>query len=222
MVYPTASTSEWRRITDYNTSTFTATVNRAYSGTVDSADEVDIFASFNPDQLKRALNAARDEAYPYIAQKIVDESLTTGSGVDRFTYTIPSTIRDLNPLSGGKVSVEWNETYTSYPYMPITKWDVRENGETRTLQIMQDIPISRTLRLEGIGLLTELSDEDDTVPLFGDSLRLYLYKAAEIMWRSAPSLGNTDRAFYEAQEARFRGLFDAHKDQYGVMVDSAY
>lgn len=222
MIYPTASTSEWRRLTDYDTSTFTGTVNRAYGTAIANNTEIDIFASFTPDEFKRALNTAREECYPYIAQKIVDESLTTGSGVSRFTYTVPSTIRDLNPLSGGKVSVEWNETYTSYPYMPVTKWEVREANETRTLQLFENVPIDRTLRLEGIGLLSELSDEDDTVPIFGDTIKLFLYKAAEVLWRSAPSLGNTDRGFYEAQEQRFRGLYEQHKEQYGVMVASAF
>ena len=222
MIYPTSSTSAWRRITDYDTSTFTATVNRAYAALVGNSAEVDVFASFTPDEFKRALNIAREECYPYIAQKLVDESLTTGSGVNRFTYTVPSTIRDLSPLSGGKVSVQYNETYTSYPYMPITKWEVREANETRTLQLFQDVPVNRTLRLEGIGLLDELSDEDDTVPLFGDTIKLFLYKAAEVLWRSAPSLGNTDRGFYESQEQRFRGLYEQHKNQYGVLVESAY
>lgn len=205
---------EWRRVTDYSDASFTATVNRAYTNTVGSGTVVDFYRYFNPDELDRALQDAGVECYPYLFDHVVDESLTTAETT--WEYTIPSTIVDLRREWGGKVLWEWDTANATHPYRPVNTWRVRTDGLTRTLVIEHEtLPTNRTIRLEGIGYVDVPTADDDTINLSEEQVKLLLFKAAEILYRTSPSTGPQDRAFSEAQAQLWERKYMEHRDIWG-------
>jgi len=201
---------EWRRATDFDLSTSKVTVSRTFTtDPVANSVAFEMYRNFNPDEIDNAVTAALEESYPYIATKVVDETLT---GVaDTYTYTIPSNILELNRLMGAKVSFVINTGTASYPYRRVNRWIVRGT----TLQIFELIPAGRTIRLEGtdVALLSEINDVT--------TLRLLAYKTAEILYRAAAQPTNEDHVFAAAQAEKFETLFDAKKDVWGILVDTS-
>jgi hypothetical protein len=208
--------AEWRVVTDWLASTGTATVNRNFTATQASGRSIDVFEQFNPDQLDDALRMALDEAYPYIATRVVDTSLTGITG--QYEYTIPATIRDLNRMLGGRVQVEADTSISTFPYWNINHWEVRESGGASKTLLLQEIAgfVGRTIRLIGLGVPTFPSTDVTSVDLESDTLQLLAYKAAEILYRSGARSPGRDAEFSEMLSKKYGQMFEDKKDVWGV------
>lgn len=222
---------EWRRVSDWNPTTGVVTVGRAYTSAPGTSDVVDVYRRFNPHDIDDAIQQACTASYPDIAVTVVDESivigddpLTTNTTADKkwYTYVLPSTIRDLNPLMGGKVSYEINTADATHPYAPVTHWDVRMSLGVQTLQLFGRYPTGRKLRLEGRGILPYPSQDNDLILLPLDTLQLLAYKTAAILFGTQPINASEDNALDLAFEQRFTSMYEANKDRWGTVVPSAY
>lgn len=98
-----------------------------------------------------ALNAAKDEMYPYIYKPVLDTSLS-GDGAT-YEFTIPSTIKHL-------ASVELQITGDT-AYRPLFNWTVKR-AATPKVQFRR-APETGTLRLHGFGPFDDLSATTDTI-----------------------------------------------------------
>lgn len=215
-VYDTAA-SEWRRVTDWVAATGTATVNRAYSNSQASARTIEIYEQFTPDDLDDALRQALTEAYPYVATRVVDTSLTGVSG--QYEYTVPTTIRDLERMRGGRVQWQVNTAIATFPYADASHWEVRTSGTTQTLVLPDaNAMAGRTIRLIGWGIPTYPSTDATSITLEEDVLQLLAYKAAEIAWRTGPRATGRDAEFAGLMSNSFATRFKERQDQWGVRM----
>jgi hypothetical protein len=209
--------TEWRRVSSWLASSGTAAVNRAFTASQASGRAIEVYEQFTPDELDDALRMALDEAYPYVAEEIVDTSLT---GIaSQYEYTVPNTIRDLSRMRGGKVQYEIDTAVTTFPYADIDYWDVRPASGSQTLVLPNaGFYVGRTLRLTGWGAPTYPATDATLLPLPADNLTLLAFKAAQIAWRSGPGLSGRDEEFARAMSSHYEKLFEANKDLWGVKM----
>ena len=209
---------EWRRVSAWTETTHVAQVTRDYSDIPANNSKIEIYRTFLPPELDEAINGAIEEAYPYLAEKVVDTSITVQADV--YEYALPPTIRDLHPVLGGQVEWEQNTLIETFPYRSVIRWDIRFSSTLGTLKLY-DIRglLGRTLRLVGLGQLAQPESDSDVIELNADGLRLLSYKAAELLYRSAPDDDNRDRQFYRESEAKYAALFEVNKDRLGVILE---
>ena len=209
--------AEWRTVTDWVGASGTGTVNRAYTASQASGRAIEVYEQFTPTDLDDAMQQAFAEVYPYIVGRLVDTSITVSAST--YSYTIPSTIRDLERMRGGRVQWEVNTAVSTEPYGDIEHWEVRESGSTKTLQLF-DISgkVGKTIRLIGWGTLTYPSTDATSIDLEDDTLQLLAYKCAEIAWRTGPSLTGRDAEFAQKMSAYYHALYEAQKDSWGVKM----
>lgn len=214
------TTSEWRRITAYNTSTFTATLNRAMGTTIAGSTVIDLYAIWDPSMLDRAIEQACDEVYPDLMNTLVDESLTTVAR--QYEYTVPTAIRDLHREWGAKVWVKEVTTIATFPYAEILDWEVRDNEGVRKLVIPVDeyMPAGRTIRLRGYAPLAFPASDAATFPLTSEQIRLLQYKAASILFLGDANENSQDRAFNREQSAVFEAKYQKAVTQIGTLTES--
>lgn len=209
---------EWRVVTDWLASNGTATVNRAYSTTQASGRDIEVYEQFSPDDLDDALKMALDEAYAYIVLDIIDESNEIEANT--YEYPIPSSMRDFTRTAGAKVSYSTNPDVETWPRTYLSDWTVRTDGETYTL-VLPTIAglIGKTLRLEAKGVPTFPATDTARLSFRSDTLQLLAFKAAEIVWRTGPSLSGRDADFAANQEMKWGSEFDKHRDEWGTMLE---
>lgn len=213
--------SEWRRVSDWDATTFTYTANRAFTATT-TTHAIEVYKGFTPADLDEALQQALTEVYPYIAAMIEDESITVAQQV--YTYTIPATIRELTRMLGGKVEVRVVSAGTGFPFQEIPRWDVRKTRsaagvEAHKLQLFNlSGLVGEVLRLTGLGHLTFPTTDATLIPLDEDGLQLLAYKTSEILWRNSLEADGTDIQRAEAKAQQFRQLYDQYKDVFGDIL----
>ena len=216
--------AEWRRVSDWTVSTFTYTVNRAFTLTT-TTHVIEVYRGFTPDDIDNALQQAMTEVYPYLAALNEDESLTVTNQV--YTYTIPATIREMTRMLGAKVEVIVVTTGTGFPVQEIPRWSARKTrtaagAEAHKLQLYNlSGLVGRTLRLTGIGFLTFPATDATALPLNEDGLMLLAYKTAEILYRDSLENDGTDIQRAEAKAAQYRKLYDDYKDLFGDILQPA-
>lgn len=99
-----------------------------------------------------ALNAAKDEMYPYCFKPVLDTSLTAVA--TQYEYTIPSTILHLSEVE--------EKLPGDTAYRKLTDWDVKR-AATPVL-IFRRVPVvGSTLRLHGYGPFADLALSADTL-----------------------------------------------------------
>lgn len=211
----------WRLVIDWIASTFTGTVNRNFDDAI-SAEAIEIYRSFDPDEIDDAITDALVEVYSYIATIVVDTSL---SGVaNQHEYTIPSSIRDLERMRGGIVEYEMVTTQTTYPYQKILGWttrDVRTVSGNNTLLIppQEEVPDGRTIRLIGLGEISLPANDAASFALENDQLRLLAWKVAEILYRDyAPQFSGKEQKFAAARAGIYSQLFEVNKDRMAAIL----
>lgn len=213
--------AEWRRVSDWVATTFTYTVNRAFTATT-ATHAIEVYKGFTPSDIDNALQLALTEVYPYLCALIEDTSLTVSSQV--YTYAIPSTIREMTRMLGCKVEAIIITTGTGHPVQDIPRWDARKTRtaagvEAHTLQLFNlSGLVGNVLRLTGIGHLTFPATDATSIPLNEDGLTLLAYKTAEILWRNALESDGTDIQRAEAKAQQYKALYDAYKDVFGDML----
>lgn len=215
-VYDVAA-SEWRRVTDWVASTGTGTVNRAYTNSQASARSIEVYEQFTPQDVDDAILMAMTESYPYVATRVVNESLV---GIaNQYEYTVPSTIRDLERTRGGRVQWQINTATTTFPYADAEHWDVRTSGSAQTLTLPDaNAMTGRTIRLIGWGVPSFPATDATSIDLEEDVLQLLAFKVAEIAWRTGPRLTGRDAEFAQAMSSYYGQKFDEHKDTWGVKM----
>lgn len=215
--------SNWRRIEGWDASVFTGTVSRDFTNDITNNDVLEIYSTFNPDEIDDALEDALDEVYPYIAQTIEDTSLSGGTST--YEFTIPSTIRDLSRMYGGSASYQINTNQATYPYQSLIGWTVRDNrgaGGNYTLVVPpgEQVPTDRTIRLVGLAPVGYPATDAASIILESDTLRLLSWKVAEILWRDyAPQADGRDLAHANQRSQTYAGLYERAKDQMGQVLD---
>lgn len=209
--------SEWRLVEDWAAATAEATFTRAFSTSMASGRDIEVYEQFTPEHLDNALRMALDEAYAYIVIDIVDESNEVEEDV--YEYPIPDNIRDFSHMAGSRVSVSFNEDVDTFPRIELTDWTVRTDGESQTL-VLPSVSglIGRTLRLVAKGVPTFPSADSSLIPLRSDTLQLLAFKSAEIAWRTGPRLTGKDAEFAAAQEIKWAARFDEKKDEWGTAL----
>lgn len=213
---------EARRIAVYEPTSGETKLTRPFStNPIVASTDIIVYMDFTPDDIDRALEQALSEVYPYLAQVLVDESLTTIAG--QHEYTIPATILDLEPMLGGRVLVEDNTGVSTWPYAAVPNWSTRRTvataGSTYTLLIPPHIiPNSRTLRLIGLGELANPATDAALIPLESQQLVLLSYKVVEVLFRNAPVSGSQDKTFAEGMEGKYRGLYEGNKDEWAQVL----
>lgn len=206
---------EWRVVDTWTAATGTAGMLRAFTNSMSSGRDIEVYEQFTPRDLDNALRMAMDEAYSYIVIKIIDESNEVEADV--YEYPIPDNFREFSRMAGCKVSWSPNEDIETYPRVYISDWDVRDDGETKTL-ILPSVQglIGKTLRLEGPGIPTYPASDGSLLPFRSDTLQLLAFKAAEITWRTGPGLSGKDAEFAQNQEIKWATKFEEKRDQWGT------
>jgi hypothetical protein len=150
------------------------TVTRSYAGTTAvsyaSATSIAVNPAFLAVEIIDALNAAKDEMYPYIYKPILDTSLTADATT--YEFTVPSTIKHL-------ASVEIAVTGDT-AYRPMHNWQVRR-ASTPKLQFRAPPPAG-TIRLHGFGPFDDVTaggSLDDLFPVYAEDA-LVLSAAARL------------------------------------------
>lgn len=216
-VYDTAA-FESRRVSAWNSTTGRYTVSRAFTNSQDSGRTIEIFEQFSPQDIDDALQQALDEVYPYIVSRVVDTSLTVIA--EQYEYTVPTTIRDLERLRGGRVQWQVNSGVSTFPYDDFEHWEVRESGGASKTLLLHNIAgrVGRTIRLIGWGNLTFPATDTTSIDLEPDTLQLLAFKVAEICWRTGPSLTGRDADVADRNSARWAALYMANRDSWGVRM----
>lgn len=209
--------AEWRVVREWVGDTGTAVVNRAYTAPQLTGRALEVYSQFSPQELDESLQQALVEAYPYITTRVMDTSLTVIA--NQYNYAVPSTIRDLERMRGGRVQWQQNTAIATFPYADFEHWEVLESGSTKTLVIPGiSGKTNRTIRLIGWGIQSYPATDAVSIDLEDDSLQLLAYKAAEIIWRAGPNLSGKDAQFAAGMSGIYRALFDANKDSWGVKM----
>lgn len=222
----------WRRVQDngWNATSTTATVGRAYGSAPGDAAAIEVYQRYSPREIDDALRMACSECYPDLAVLITDESLVAGDDVltphttetaSRYTYVIPSTIRDLEPTLGGRVSWQVNTSDATYPWAGVYSWLVRTHAGIQTLQINEPVPAGRSIRLEGRGIIPYPPRDSDLLAMPEDALQLLAYKTAALLWRPSPLGASASREADTYFSDRYEGLYQANKNAWGTIVRSA-
>lgn len=150
-----------------NTTTFT--VARGYQGSTAVSHALSapvlISPAYNAIEIIDALNAAKDETYPYVYRPVIDTSLTADSVTYEFavpnmpgTYTgdtiVMPFISHIELLVTGDVS-----------YKRLDSWTV-ERGAQPFIKFRR-APVTGTIRVNGFGPFADLAASTDTIdPLF--------------------------------------------------------
>lgn len=141
-------------VTTSNSSTNTS-VLRGWAGTAAvshaNSSTVIIRPGFYSSEIVDALNAAKDEMYPYVYKPVLDTSLTPDGAT--YEFTIPAAFSHLSRV---EVKVTGDLRYREIDY-----WDVRR-GSTPLLKFRR-LPAPGTLRLHGFGKFDDLVDPADTL-----------------------------------------------------------
>ena len=219
-----ATQSTWRRCSAWVASTFTGTVNRTFPIAI-GTDALEVYNTFNPDELDAALQDALTEAYPYLATQVVNTSLI--GVVSQYEYTIPSTITDLNRMLGGKVEAEVDTAVSTYPYQEVRGWTTRDtrmgnaSGAHTLIIPPAEMPgVGNTIRLTGLGVLPYPSTDATSIPLSEEALRLLAYKVCEVIWRDyAPQATGRDRDYASSQAQKYAAQYDRYKDMFGIWLE---
>ncbi len=215
--------SNWRRVSDWAASTFTGTVNRDFDNNIANDDLLEIYSTFSPDEIDDALGDALEEVYPYIAETVIDTSLSGSTSV--YEHTIPATIRDLSRMYGGSAAYQIDTNQATYPYQSLIGWTVRDDrsgGGSYTLVVPpgEQVPADRTIRLVGMAPVSNPSTDASSITLESDTLRLLSWKVAEILWRDyAPQADGRDLAHANQRAQTYAGLYDSAKDRMGQVLD---
>lgn len=196
---------EWRRVTAYNTTTFTATVNRAFTAQVNSSVVIDLYAVWDVTRLDQALGEACSETYPDLMNTLIDESLTTIA--ETYEYTQPAAILDLHREWGAKVWYKTASSIATFPYEEVHGWSVRDDEGVRKIVIPGILPASRTIRLRGFAPYTVPSTDTATFPLTDHQIRMLLYKAAAILYLGESNENAQDRNFTREQAQLFEAKY---------------
>lgn len=215
------STSEERRVVNYDEPEGIAQVNRPFAAQIATSTTLYIFRRFAPSAYNDALQSAITDVYPYLAQMVVDTSLTTAS--EQYEYTIPSSIVSLERMDGGRVEMEVNTNDSDYPYVELRLWETREaltTSRTHTLLIHpNELVADRTLRLRGLGYLTNPSTDAATVPLEGVQATLLIYKLIANLYAQAQGAPAGDGAMAQQMEAKYLAMFEQKRDEWGIILD---
>jgi hypothetical protein len=146
-------------------STNNLTVRRGWAGstaaTHASAAAVLVRPAFLAVEIIDALNAAKDEMFPYIYKPVLDTSLSADAVTYEFTVpNMPGTYGgDSIPIP--YISKVELKVTGSTAYRPIQNWRVKR-GATPKIQF-RAAPDSGTLRVHGFGPFPDLSASSDTV-----------------------------------------------------------
>lgn len=215
-------TSETRRIVAHDVPDSIAAVDRPFATQVADQTQLYVFKRFTPTEFDDALRDALNDVYPYLAQVIVDESLTLSQ--DTYEYTIPSAIRDLDRMMGGKVSLKVDTNVASYPYVEMRAWDTRRAITTASqsfkLVVHPSEHISgRTVRLEGLGPLAYPATDSDSIPLDAPELDLLVYMTLANLYAASQGAPYGDTGASGALEAKYRAMFEKEKDVKGLVLE---
>lgn len=214
--------TEWRRGIAYTPASGTISFGRGFTAQVADTTAIEVYDTFSPTDYDEALRAAIEEAYPYLAQLIVDTSVTLAANT--YEYTIPSTILDLERMLGGKVERQHNTSVATYPYDEVLNWTTRHTQLTASQTYQLVVPVEehitdRVLRITGLGLLVYPAADTDSLPLDSTGLNLLAYLTTAKLYSRAQNVGSEDRGFAEAQEQKYIGLWERFKDVWGDILD---
>lgn len=139
-----------------------ANVTRGFAGTTAATHTVSTGVNIRPayyaQEVIDALNAAKDEMWPYVYKPVLDTSLTVLSNIYEYTVpNMPSTSVPIGAISKVEVKVAGD-----YAYRPVQNWQVRR-GTTPVIQFKAVPPVGATIRVEGFGVFPDLALVGDTV-----------------------------------------------------------
>jgi len=180
-----------RKISAYTSATSQATLYSALTGAVVSGVTYELYRRFSPVDIKGALNAAINNAWPSFYEKTVFSITPTQ---DTLTYAFPSGV-DLGTQGIQRVEYQAHTlpTQTTWPYQELSTdmYDVTERWtgtqSQKTLQLKFNPESNRLLRLTYGSPLRPVSADGDIISL-GDPDVEWLYaKAIEQLWRMEAS-----------------------------------
>lgn len=192
-------------ITTYDPSTKTLTLSPALAAATSTTTQYQIFRYLAPSQYMEALNDALNDSFPWIYDWQRDET-TLDFVPNQFYYTVPSTIRRLRRVL---VQIDMGNPYAPYAEIPFR---TEQGAESRRFYIPDNfsIPAGAAIRCEGMGAVTSLAAETDSLNLDGEHLiPIVLYaksKLAEQIAARARGAGDT-QGRYKSDAEKYYGLW---------------
>lgn len=176
-----------RKINAYTSATSQATLYSSVTSAVASGDTYQLYRRFSPADIKGALNAAINNAWPSFYEKTIYYITPIQ---DQLQYAFPS---GLGLGTQGLVKIEYQAhnlpTQTTWPYQQLgtDMYDVLESWSgtqnVKTLQLKFVASPTRLLRLTYGSPLRQVSADADVISL-GDPEAEWLYaKSIEELWR---------------------------------------
>lgn len=189
-------------------------LNRPLSTAVSADDDIYLYRRFSPEEIDIALAQAISDAWPYVAGDVVDETITTVA--QQYEYNIPSSIYELERMSGGRVSIEVHPSQSTYPYQRLTSWHVRDG---KIVIDPDELVPDRVLRVEGLGLIDVPVNDSDDIPYQQPEIDLLVFLTLANLYAKEQGTPNGDTQHAVAMEAKYRGLFEARKDVLGRVLE---
>jgi hypothetical protein len=191
----------YRRITDYDSTTWTITFTPAVGGNIVSGVTYSIHTDFTRDEVVEAINTAIDMVAEEAMVWVIDESTIT-LVADTYEYSLPTSLMYLHrvtmadadgyfydaPIPPDQYKIIYGSTpKIHFIQMPADmQFDEHYYGE---LWANSDFTAGRVLRLEGLGSPATLSTDSSTCPL---SPAYVIYQAAALLHESRIARPETD------------------------------
>lgn len=175
-IYSPVADAQNRRISDWARTTNLFTIYGTFGTTLDGNELYEAWRYVSPTDADQAIYRAIRNVRPFLFQNLSNASLTITGGT--YTVTVPAAF-----LNWGVHRVEVLDPGTGTPIFSVTEFRYRGDGTTLELPAyVVDSYAGYTLRLSGIGELTEPTTDAGTVESDYPELHmLVLGAAAELM-----------------------------------------
>lgn len=210
---------EARRIVNYDEPEGICLVNRPFSAQVASGATLYIFRRFSPENYDDALRQAVEDCYPYLAQKVVDTSLTTVA--NQYDYTIPATIKSMERMDGATVEIE---VTPGKPYVELRLWDTRTVLTTSTQSYTlvlnpHEFLAGKTLRLTGLAPLAYPAADSDSLPIDAPQTTLLSLMVIKALYEQVQGAPGGDANAAAQREGKYLAEYERYKDAWGIVLD---
>lgn len=115
-------------------------------------------AGYTSQEIIDALNAAKDEMFPYVFQPVLDTSLTGAANV--YEFTVPNLTSPSTPIPAiSKIETKYSGDFA---YREVDDWTIRR-GVTPVIQFRRPPSPGAVIRVHGFGPFPDLSASADTL-----------------------------------------------------------
>ncbi len=189
------------KITAFNTTTKVITFSPALPVAATVTTIYQIFRYIHPSTYVDAINFATRKAFPFVYKRMLDTSLTYLPNT--WQYDVPTGIDIVT-----SIEMQTTNSIATYPYVDIP-FEVEWDGDVGSIQLFDYYQPNYTMRVKGIGHLTELTGMSGSIETNYDNLLPIVKLAASYLFSRSAGLaifGDVQKHMQLAADAENEGM----------------